>query len=150
MKKTITAAAFLLFIATGSFAQGYGKNGYPEKGNYDDRRYNNGRYDTGRNDTRLPDRDRQEALLINDLQREARGRIADGIANGSLTSQEAIRLLSEYERISVKERRSVSNGRLTSRETREITQDLQNLVKGIRYEKIDNERERDRMVQRRY
>lgn len=144
MKKTITAAAFLLLLSTGVFAQGYGKNS-PGNGPY-----NKGRYDNGRFDTRLPNGDRQDAMMINDLQREARGRIADGIANGSLTSQEAIRLLNEYERISMKERRSLSNGRLTNRETREITQDLQNLMRGIRYEKMDQQRENERTAQRRY
>jgi hypothetical protein len=144
MKKTITAAALLFFVTTGVFAQGYGKS-HPGNGPY-----NNGRYDQGRYDTRLPANDRQEALMINDLQREARGRIADGIARGTLTSQEAIRLLNEYERISVKERRSLANGRLNNRETREITRDLENLIRGIRYEKMDQQRERDRMAQRRF
>lgn len=145
MKKTITAAAFLLFISTGVFAQGYGKNTYPGNGNSNNRSYDNGRYDT-----RLPANDRQEAQLINDLQREARGRIADGIANGTLTSQEAIRLLNEYERISNKERRYLANRDLNRREVRELTGDLQNLMRGIRYEKMDQEGERDRMAQRRY
>ncbi|MBU1822146.1 MAG: hypothetical protein KKG00_11645 [Bacteroidetes bacterium] len=140
----IITAALLIFVTTGVFAQGYGKS-YPGNGPY-----NNGRHDNGRYDTRLPNGDRQEALMINDLQREARGRIADGIARGTLTSQEAIRLLNEYERINVKERRSLSNGRLTNRETREITRDLENLIRGIRYEKMDPQRERDRMAQRRY
>lgn len=145
MKKTITAAALLMVLATGVFAQGYSKNGYPGNGNP-----NYGKYDNSRTDTRLPVRDRQEAQLINDLQREARGRIADGIGRGTLTTQEAIRLLNEYERISIRERRSLSNGRLTTRETREITEDLQNLMRGIRYEKMDNWSERDRIAQRRY
>jgi hypothetical protein len=139
MKKYITAAAFLLFFSTGVFAQGYGR-GNPR----------NGPYDNGRFDTRLPTNDRREALIINDLQREARGRIADGIANGLLTTREAIHLLNEYERISIKERRSLSNGRLTNRETREISQDLQNLIRGIRYEKMNAQRKHEHMAQRRY
>jgi hypothetical protein len=135
MKKTITSAAFLFFLATGAFAQYPRENQYP----------GNGRYDT-----RMPMNDRQEALMIDDLQREARLRIADGIANGTLTPRESIRLLSEFDRIQQKERHYLSNRSLNRRETRELTSDLQNLIRGIHYEKQDSQRERDRMAQRRY
>ncbi len=88
--------------------------------------------------------------MLNDLQREARSRIADGIAQGTLTSREAIRLLSEYDRIDGKERRYLANRDLTRRETRELSNDLQSLIKGIRYEKNDSQYERNRVAQRRY
>ena len=139
MKKQITAAALFLFLSASAFAQ-YGPQGthrpqYPDQGRYD---------------ARLPDNDRQEARMVNDLQREARTRIADGIAQGTLTSREAIRLLNEYDRIESKERRYLSNRDLTRRETRELSNDLQDLIKGIRYEKNDSQYERNRLAQRRY
>ncbi|MPR35672.1 hypothetical protein [Salmonirosea aquatica] len=140
MKKSLIAAAFVFLLSAGSFAQGYGK-------------YDTGRRDypnSNRNEARLPANDRQEAQMLNDLQREARTRIADGIARGTLTSREAIRLLNEYDRIDAKERRYLANRDLTRRETRELSNDLQNLIKGIRYESIDSQRERDRLAQRRY
>lgn len=139
MKKQITAAALFLFLSASAFAQ-YGPYGgnrpqYPDQGRYD---------------TRLPDNDRQEARMVNDLQLEARTRIADGIAQGSLTSREAIRLLNEYDRIESKERRYLANRDLTRRETRELSNDLQDLIKGIRYEKRDSQYERNGLAQRRY
>ena len=88
--------------------------------------------------------------MIYDLQREARTRIADGIAQGTLTSREAIRLLNEYDRIESKERRYLANRDLTRRETRELSHDLQKLIKGIRYERSDSPYERNRVAQRRY
>lgn len=135
MKKIITAAVFIIFLSASAIAQQYGENRYP----------GNGRYDT-----RLPAHDRQEAMIINDLQREARVRIAEGIANGTLTTQESIRLLSAFERIQYKERRYLSNRSLSRRETREIASDLENLIRGIHYQKMDPQRDRDRMAQRRY
>lgn len=139
MKKQITAAAFFLFLSASAFAQ-YGPQGtrrphYPDQGRYD---------------TRLPANDRQEVRMIYDLQREARTRIADGIAQGTLTSREAIRLLNEYDRIENKERRYLANRDLNRRETRELSNDLQDLIKGIRYEKRDSQYERNRLAQRRY
>jgi hypothetical protein len=140
MKKSLIAAAFVTLLSASAFAQGYGK--------YDTDRRD---YPTAsRNDGRLPANDRQEAQMLNDLQREARTRIADGIARGTLTSREAIRLLNEYDRIDAKEHRYLANRDLTRRETRELSNDLQNLIKGIRYESLDSQRERDRLAQRRY
>lgn len=139
MKKQITAAAFLFLLSASAFAQHgpYGGNRpqYPNQGRYD---------------TRSPGNDRQEARLVHDLQREARTHIADGIARGTLTSREVIRLLNEYDRIESKERRYLANRDLTRRETRELANDLQNLIKGIRYEKSDSLYERNRLAQGRY
>jgi len=145
MKKQITAAALLLFLSASAFAQGPGRYDNAPRSYPTDRRYDN-----GRSSARLPANDRQEAQMLNDLQREARTRIADGIARGTLTSREAIRLLNEYDRIDAKERRYLANRDLTRRETRELSSDLQNLIKGIRYESLDSQRERDRLAQRRY
>lgn len=140
MKKSLIVTAFVFLLSANAFAQGYGK-------------YDMDRRDypaANRNEARLPVNDRQEARMLNDLQREARTRIAEGIANGTLTSSEAIRLLNEYQRIEIKERRYVANRNLTRRETRELGSDLQNLIQGIQYERLDSQRERDRLAQRRY
>ncbi|TDB65154.1 hypothetical protein [Arundinibacter roseus] len=134
MKNTITVAAFFLLFATGAFAQGYGKSQYPDR---------------GRENSRIDPRDRQDLRQINDLKRQARLRISDGIANGTLTNRESIRLLNELERIQIKERRYLSNRSLNNRETRELTQDLHILIRGIHYEKADSEYERNRYSQRR-
>lgn len=142
MKKSLIAVAFVFVLSASAFAQSngrYGRNNYPQN-----------TPPNGRHDARLPANDRQEAQMLNDLQREARSRIADGIAQGTLTSQEAIRLLNDYERINTKERRYLANQNLTRRETRELSSDLQNLIKGIRYEKYDSRNERNRVAQRRY
>lgn len=146
MNKLITAA-FVLFLASGAYAQNRGTYSYPDQGR------NNPRTNTnvqGRYDNRLSASDREDAIYLNRMQREARLKIADGIANGSLTSHESIRLLNEFERINQKERRYLSNHNLTRRETRELSQDLEKLIKGIHYEKNDFDSERDRLVQRRY
>ena len=145
MKKQIAAAALFLFLSASAFAQGPGRYDNAPRSYPADRSYEN-----GRRDARLPANDRQEAQMLNDLQREARTRIADGIARGTLTSREAIRLLSEYERVEGKERRYLANRDLTRRETRELSNDLQNLIKGIRYDKYDSQNERNRVAQRRY
>ncbi|GHB60833.1 hypothetical protein [Persicitalea jodogahamensis] len=151
MKNKTTLAAFFVLFATSAFAQGYG--------NYGNDRRNNDRQDPPRTNrtynqrtdvARLPANDRREAARINDLQRETRTRIADGIAQGTLTSREAIRLLNEFENINNKERRYLANHDLTNRETRELTRDLENLIKGIRYENRDAQRENDRYTVRRY
>ena len=139
MKKQITAAALILFLTTRAFAQ-YGPPA-PHRPQYPNQ---------GRHDARLPANDLQEARMIHDLQREARTRIADGIAQGTLVPREAIRLLNEYDRIESKERRYLANRDLSRRETRELSHDLQNLIKGIRYEKSDSPYERNRLAQRRY
>ena len=139
MKKQITAAALFLFLSASAFAQ-YGPQGTPRPQHPHQ----------GSHEARLPANDRQEARMIYDLQREARTRIADGIAQGTLTSREAIRLLNEYDRIESKERRYLANRDLTRRETRELSHDLQKLIKGIRYERNDSPYERNRLAQRRY
>jgi hypothetical protein len=152
MKKLITAVLVLL-ITSSAFAQYKGGDSYPDRNQYPNR----GKYDQRSNvdpkgsyNDRLSANDHEEAMFLNRMQRDARGRIADGIANGTLTSKEAIRLLNEFERINHKERRYLSNHNLTRRETRELSRDLENLMKGIHYEKNDFEWERDRLAERRY
>ncbi len=151
MKNKITLAALLVAFSTSAFAQG--------SGNYDNDGRDNDRHNTHRTNrtfdhrtdaARLPANDRREAARINDLQRETRTRIADGIAQGTLTSREAIRLLNEFENINNKERRYLANRDLSNRETRELTRDLEKLIKGIRYENRDQKRENDRYTVRRY
>lgn len=150
MKNKITLAALLVLLATSVFSQRNGKYGDDRRNN--DRRTNrtfNRIGDDRRTDVaRLPANDRREALRINDLQRETRTRIADGIAQGTLTSREAIRLLDKFEKINDKERRYLANRDLSRRETRELTRDLEKLIKGIRYENRDQQRDNDRLVQR--
>lgn len=146
MKKIITAA-FVLFLASGAYAQNRSTYSYPDRGRSNPRTNVDPRY---RYNDRLSASDREDAMYLNRMQREARLRIADGIANGTLTSRESIRLLNEFERINQKERRYLSNHNLTRRETRELSRDLENLLKGIHYEKNDFDRDRDRLAQRRY
>ncbi|GAB3172225.1 hypothetical protein [Telluribacter humicola] len=119
MKKTLILSALFLLTFVGAFAQRY---------EYPGQRYP------------AADNDRRESYAINDMQREARRRIAVGIENQSLTPTEAIRLLDEYDRIQLRERRFRSNRNLTNRETRELTNDLENLIRKIRYENRDGER----------
>ncbi len=145
MKKQIAVAALILFLTGSAFAQGSGRYDKGPRSHHNDRRH-----ESGRQEARLPANDRQEAQMLNDLQREARTRIGDGIAQGTLTTHEAIRLLNEYERINAKERRYLANRDLTRRETRELSNDLKKLIKGIRYEKYDSKKERNRVAQRRY
>ena len=146
MKKNITFAALLVLLSASAFAQ----NGRHDRRSSDRRTppRSNRTFDHRTDAARLPANDRREALRIDDLQRETRTRIADGIAQGTLTSREAIRLLNEFENINNKERRYLANRDLSRRETRELTRDLERLIKGIRYENRDQERERDRLAQR--
>ncbi|HEV7348725.1 hypothetical protein [Telluribacter sp.] len=119
MKKTLILSALFLLAFTGVFAQRYE---YPGQ-----------RYPASNND-------RRDSYAINDMQREARRRIAMGIDNETLSPGEAIRLLDEYDRIQARERKFRSNRNLTNRETRELTNDLENLLRKIRYENRDGQR----------
>lgn len=140
MKNKITAVTLLVLVATSAFAQ--------RNERYDRHRdYPQNRSNQQYGDNRLPANDRREAAQINDLQREARARIGQGIANGALTSREAIRLLNDYDRIAAKEHRYTANRDLTKRESRDLTNDLQKLMRGIQYENTDFERENNRLAQ---
>ena len=151
MKNKITLAALLVALSTSAFAQVYGNYGNDRQSTPRTNHTFDSRGDDRPTDVaRLPANDRREAARINDLQRETRTRIADGIAQGTLTSREAIRLLNEFENINNKERRYLANRDLSNRETRELTRDLENLIKGIRYENRDQQRENDQYTVRRY
>jgi hypothetical protein len=133
MKKIIFAAAMLL-VAFGSANAQWGNNDRNRR--YDDRydkRHDNRGYDNYGRGGNMGDR-------IDDFQREARRRIADGIAQGSLSSREAKHLMRDVERIERKEQIFWRDRVLDPRERRELTQDLAALNREITHEKRDNER----------
>lgn len=139
MKKLMFAAALIL-VAFGSANAQWGNNNR-------DRRYDD-RYDN-RNDNRGYDRGGYNSHggrggnmgdRIDDFQREARRRIADGIAQGSLSSREAKHLMRDVERIERKEQIFWRDRVLDPRERRELAADLTALNREITHEKRDNER----------
>lgn len=77
---------------------------------------------------------------INNFQRQALEHIADGILNGSITANEAKRLLDVAERIEKKENRYLRNRKLTSREFRELSRDLEALDRMIARERRNRDR----------
>ncbi|SOE19820.1 hypothetical protein SAMN06298216_0322 [Spirosomataceae bacterium TFI 002] len=82
----------------------------------------------------------RELHKINSFQREAREKIANGILNGSINSQEARKLLMIAERIEIKENKYLRNGRLTKNESNELERDLAGLNRQIMRERKDNDR----------
>lgn len=143
MKKLVFAAAMILVAFGSANAQG---------GNNDrDRRYDD-RYDNRRDDRGYGNRDDNRGYdsrsgrggnmgdRIDDFQREARRRIADGIAQGSISSREAKNLMRDVERIERKEQIFWRDRVLNPRERRELTSDLAALNREITHEKRDNER----------
>ncbi|SEI75681.1 hypothetical protein SAMN04487995_2049 [Dyadobacter koreensis] len=108
MKKILFVAAILAFGFTNASAQ-YG--------------YDRGRGDVYRNSPR-----EQRDFGVNSLQREARQQIAAGIQRGTLNSREAAILMNEYDRIADRERRYSSHGRLSPKEARKLTNDLERLM----------------------
>jgi len=134
MKKLVFAAAMIL-VSIGANAQ-WGNN------NNRDRRYDD-RYDNRYDDRRgYDDRFGRNNLgdRIDDFQREARRRIADGIAQGSISSREAKHLMRDVERIERKEQIFWRDRVLDPRERRELYDDLYALNREITHEKRDNER----------
>lgn len=136
MKKLVFAAAIILVAFHSANAQ-WGNNNNRDR-RYDDRHDNNRRDDRSGYDNRygrgnLGDR-------IDDFQREARRRIADGIAQGSISSREAKHLMRDVERIERKEQIFWRDRVLDPRERRELTEDLFALNREITHEKRDNER----------
>ncbi len=143
MKKLVFAVAMIL-AAFGSANAQWGNNDRDRR--YDDR-YDNRRDDRGygnRNDNRGYDsrsgRGGNMGDRIDDFQREARRRIADGIAQGSLSSREAKHLMRDVERIERKEQIFWRDRVLDPRERRELAADLTALNREITHEKRDNER----------
>ncbi len=134
MKKLVFAAAMIL-VAFGSATAQWGNNNrnrrYDDR--YDNRRDNRGGYDNRNGRGNMGDR-------IDDFQREARRRIADGIAQGSISSREARNLMRDVERIERKEQIFWRDRVLDPRERRELTEDLYALNREITHEKRDNER----------
>ena len=125
-------AAVLLFATIGANAQRWGNDNTPYTNDRPDR-YERERHERG-------GRYRDEAYkvgAINQFQRQARIRIADGIVNGTINSREAARLLAFAERIEMKENRYTRNGRMNPREQRELEEDLAALDRMIQHEKHD-------------
>ncbi|WP_428667784.1 hypothetical protein [Runella sp.] len=134
MKKLVFAAALIL-VAFGSANAQWGNNGR-------DRR-NDDRYDNRRDDRGYDSHNNRGGNMgdrIDDFQREARRRIADGIAQGSLSSREAKHLMRDVERIERKEQIFWRDRVLDPRERRELTDDLVALNREITHERRDNER----------
>ncbi|MEZ4900948.1 MAG: hypothetical protein R2822_03940 [Spirosomataceae bacterium] len=130
MKKIMIAAALTLVTFVAANAQ-WGNNSPNRR--HDDRYDNRGGYDNRYGRGNLGDR-------IDDFQREARRRIADGIARGSLTSREAKHLMRDVERIERKEQIFWRDRVLDARERRILVEDLAALNREITHEKRDNER----------
>ena len=130
MKNLVFAAAMILVSFSSANAQ-WGNNNRDRR--YDDRYDNRGNYDPRYGKGNLGDR-------IDDFQREARRRIADGIAQGSLTSREAKGLMRDAERIERKEQIFWRDRVLDPRERRELMDDLYALNREITKEKRDRER----------
>lgn len=65
---------------------------------------------------------------VNALQREARETIDRGIRSGRLSRRESHMLMKQYERIAHQERKFSSHGRLSGREMRILTADLDRLI----------------------
>jgi hypothetical protein len=120
MKKILIVAAFIAFGFTNASAQ-Y-NNGHDRNGGYDrDRDYNRGEV------YRDNSRDNRGGYIVNDLQRDARQQIAIGVERGTLNPREASALMHEYERIEARERKFSRRG-LSSREERDLIQDLRRLM----------------------
>ena len=134
MKKLVFAAAMILVAFVSANAQ-WGNNDrnrrYDDR--HDDRRDDRGGYDNRYGRGNMGDR-------IDDFQREARRRIADGIAQGSINSREARNLMRDVERIERKEQIFWRDRILDPRERQELTRDLYALNREITHEKRDSER----------
>lgn len=141
MKKLVFAAAMIL-VALGSTHAQWGNN--DRHRHHDDDRYDNHRDGYGGYDNRNSYDNRygrrNMGNRIDDFQREARHQIADGVAQGSISSREARHLMRHVERIERKEQIFWRDRVLDPRERQELTQDLYALNHEIRHEKRDSER----------
>lgn len=131
MKKIMIATALTLVTFLAANAQ-RNNNNSRDRG-YDDRYGNRGGYDSRNGRGNMGDR-------IDDFQREARRRIADGIAQGSINSREARNLMRDVERIERKEQIFWRDRVLDPRERRILMDDLVALNREITHEKRDNDR----------
>lgn len=131
MKKIMIATALTLVTFLAANAQ-RNNNNSRDRG-YDDRYDNRGGYDSRNGRGNMGDR-------IDDFQREARRRIADGIAQGSINSREARNLMRDVERIERKEQIFWRDRVLDPRERRILMDDLVALNREITHEKRDNDR----------
>src|SRR6185503_753613 len=77
-----------------------------------------GNHNGGQSSTRAFDR------RYDNAQQDQRQDIRQGIRSGELTRQEASRLMGEQRRLEAQERRYMADGRLSSRERADMTQDL--------------------------
>jgi hypothetical protein len=111
MKKILFVAAIIAFGFTTNASAQYGGR---------DRDHRGGDY---RNNPR-----EYRDYGVNGLQREVRAQISEGIRRGSINSREAAILMNEYDRIAERERRYSAHGRLSPRETRKLTSDLERLM----------------------
>jgi hypothetical protein len=81
---------------------------------------------------------------INSFQKQARERIANGVAMGKLTSREVNKLMRFYEKIEIKENRYLRNGRISNHEAHELQNDLNELNMLISREMRNREQYRSR------
>jgi hypothetical protein len=127
MKKLTVLIAAMVMIASVSMAQyqnEYAKNRKVYVENYSQHNRNS----------------RGEMMNINSFQKLARESIAYGIIDGSITSNEAMRLLGFAERIEIKENRFMRNGRLNNNQARNLKEDINELNRMIRKDIRDRER----------
>ncbi len=136
MKKLVIATAFCLFVieANAQYGRNY-QNQYPNN-QYPSNQYPNNQYPNGGYGNRGYD-SRNYGNQIDDFQRQARIRIADGVASGTINSREAKRLLSNAEQIERKEQRFWRDGFLAPHERQELLTDLSVLEQQIWHEKND-------------
>lgn len=118
MKKIFLIATLLVFGFTAANAQ-YGPRDDRYRQDHRNDRYDD-RDDRGRGYSSNSE--------INYLQKEAREKIAFGIRSRQLSRREASMLTNRYERIEMKEREFSHRGRLSSRETKILRNDLRQLI----------------------
>lgn len=144
MKKLMILTAILSAVSFTTFAQNndyaHNPNLNESRPNYrGDRDFDKDRswgYDSNWNRTRS-----NGNMKINSFQRQARERIANGIVEGTVNSNEAKRLLEFAERIETKENRYMRNGRISNSEARELQEDLSRLNRMISRETRDFDRQ---------
>ena len=153
--KKLMIVGFMALLAINANAQfGYGRNGrcgtgqnYPQRGNGNYQNYPNNNYPNSNGNggyQNYPDENRYgngHNNQIDYFQREARRRIADGVANGSLNSRESRRLLRNVEQIERKERYYWGDGFLDVRERQDLVNDLAYLDQSIWKERHDFDRQ---------
>lgn len=113
MKRFLSVAVVVFFGLSTAFAQ-YSPDRYNDRRGgpryHDDYDYGRGRGN------------------VDALQREARESINRGIRSGQLSRRESHMLMKQYDRIAHQERKFSSHGRLSGREVRILTADLDRLI----------------------